>query len=66
MNCRRIRRTDTLKKRRSFFGRIMHKWKKRRKIEMKPEDIDRNMKVLLELQRILTERKATLEVIVRF
>lgn len=44
----------------------MHKWKKRRKIEMKPEDIDRNMKVLLELQRILTERKANLEVIVRF
>lgn len=52
-----------LKKRRSFFGKIVHKWKKRRRVEMDQQEIDRNVKLLLELQHILTQRKAALEVI---
>lgn len=41
----------------------MQKWKKRRKVVMDQQEIDKNMKLLLELQQILTQRKAALEVV---
>lgn len=41
----------------------MHKWKKRRKVIMDQHEMDRDMKILLELQQILSQRKAALEVL---